>query len=279
MKKLIRDPICLRGRRRPRRRRARPGRDRHRLVERRRRRRPPTTTVRAASPETALAAEGATAKALTVNEIYTKDAPGRRLHQRRADDRADLAVQPLRPVRRAGRHATGSGFVIDDDGHILTNAHVVDGSDKVTVRVGGEDGQTFDAEVVGTDPSTDVAVLQVDSGADQLQPLELGSSAGVEVGDPVVAIGNPFGLDRTATAGIVSAVQRADQRPERLHDPRRDPDRRADQPRQLGRAADRLRGPRDRDQLADRVRRPVGRQRRDRLRGPDRHRPARSPSS
>ncbi len=82
------------------------------------------------------------------------------------------------------------------------------GSDNVTVRVGGEDGQTFDAKVVGSDPSTDVAVLAVDSGSDQLQPLELGSSSGVKVGDPVVAIGNPFGLDRTATAGIVSAVQR-----------------------------------------------------------------------
>ena len=98
--------------------------------------------------------------------------------------------------------------MIDNDGHILTNTHVVAGASNITVRVGGEDGQTFDANVVGTDPSTDVAVLQVDSGADQLQPLALGSSAGVKVGDPVVAIGNPFGLDRTATAGIVSAVQR-----------------------------------------------------------------------
>ena len=98
--------------------------------------------------------------------------------------------------------------MIDNDGHILTNAHVVAGSSDVNVRVGGEDGQTFDAKVVGADPSTDVAVLQVDSGADELQPLTLGSSSGAKVGDPVVAIGNPFGLDRTATAGIVSAVQR-----------------------------------------------------------------------
>ncbi len=98
--------------------------------------------------------------------------------------------------------------MIDGDGHILTNAHVVDGTDSVTVRVGGEDGQTFDAKVVGADPSTDVAVLQLESGADELQPLTLGSSDGVKVGDPVVAIGNPFGLDRSATAGIVSAVQR-----------------------------------------------------------------------
>ncbi len=98
--------------------------------------------------------------------------------------------------------------MIDTDGHILTNAHVVEGSDAVTVRVGGEDGDTFDAKVIGADPSTDVAVLEVTDGADQLEPLELGSSGDVEVGDPVVAIGNPFGLDRTVTAGIVSAVQR-----------------------------------------------------------------------
>ena len=98
--------------------------------------------------------------------------------------------------------------MIDNDGHILTNAHVVDGASTVTVQVGDEDGDTYDAKVVGDDPSTDVAVLQVDAGADQLTPLELGSSEGVQVGDPVVAIGNPFGLDRTVTAGIVSAVQR-----------------------------------------------------------------------
>ena len=91
--------------------------------------------------------------------------------------------------------------MIDNDGHILTNNHVVAGSDNVTVRVGGEDGQTFDAKVVGSDPSTDVAVLAVDSGSDQLQPLELGSSSGVKVGDPVVAIGNPFGLDRHRDRG------------------------------------------------------------------------------
>ena len=92
---------------------------------------------------------------------------------------------------------------------MLTNAHVVDGADDVTVRVGGEDGDTYEARVVGTDPSTDVAVLEVDvrrrpaSAADPWQLLR-----GRAVGDPVVAIGNPFGLDRTATAGIVSAVQR-----------------------------------------------------------------------
>ena len=99
--------------------------------------------------------------------------------------------------------------MIDNEGHILTNAHVVDGASDVKVTLGGSDGQTYDAKVVGTDPSTDVAVLKVDAARRQLQPLPLGdSSSQVKVGDPVVAIGNPFGLDDTATAGIVSAVQR-----------------------------------------------------------------------
>ena len=105
--------------------------------------------------------------------------------------------------------------MIDNDGHILTNNHVVAGADQVTVRVGGEDGQTFDAKVVGTDPSTDVAVLKVDAGRPAEAAATLGDSPAVQVGDSVVAIGNPFGLDRTVTAGIVSAVQRQIDAPER----------------------------------------------------------------
>ena len=163
-----------------------------------------TTTVPAGSaPETALASNSG--KAETVNQIYNQDAPGVVFITAQQKPQPT----PFNPFGQSqGGTATGSGFVIDNDGHILTNNHVVAGSDNITVRVGGEDGQTFDAQVVGTDPSTDIAVLKVNSGTDQLKPLELGSSAGVKVGDPVVAIGNPFGLDRTATAGIVSAVQR-----------------------------------------------------------------------
>jgi S1-C subfamily serine protease len=163
-----------------------------------------TTTLPATAPQTALASSDG-GRALTVNQIYSQDSPG--VVYITAEQKAQPS--PFNPFGQSqGGTATGSGFVIDNDGHILTNNHVVAGSDNVTVRVGGEDGQTFDAKVVGSDPSTDVAVLEVNSGSEQLQPLELGSSAGVKVGDPVVAIGNPFGLDRTATAGIVSAVQR-----------------------------------------------------------------------
>jgi putative serine protease PepD len=100
----------------------------------------------------------------------------------------------------------GSGFVIDKAGHILTNFHVVDGAKEVFVNFSGND--KYKARVVGTDPSTDLAVLQIDAQSRALTPLPLGNSDAIQVGSPVVAIGNPFGLDRTVTAGIVSALQR-----------------------------------------------------------------------
>lgn len=106
-----------------------------------------------------------------------------------------------------GGEATGSGFVVDKDGTIVTNAHVVGEAEDVQVRF-KEDGDLVDAKVVGTDPSTDVAVLKVDPSDADLQPLPLGSSGDTEVGDAVVAIGNPFGYTRSVTTGIVSAKQR-----------------------------------------------------------------------
>ncbi|HEX6117340.1 MAG TPA: trypsin-like peptidase domain-containing protein [Solirubrobacterales bacterium] len=105
------------------------------------------------------------------------------------------------------RTATGSGFVLDEEGHVLTNAHVVDGADEVRVSI-GEDGDPVPAKVVGADPSTDLALLDADADSADLHPLPLGKSSGLAVGDPVVAIGNPLGLDHTATAGIVSALGR-----------------------------------------------------------------------
>jgi S1-C subfamily serine protease len=103
--------------------------------------------------------------------------------------------------------STGSGFVIDDEGHIVTNAHVVDGARDINVTLGADE-DPIEAEVVGVDTSTDIAVIKIDPPEGGVNPLDLGDSSEVEVGDPVVAIGNPFGLDRTVTAGIVSAVQR-----------------------------------------------------------------------
>jgi putative serine protease PepD len=100
--------------------------------------------------------------------------------------------------------ATGSGFVVSPDGYIVTNDHVVDGATSVTAKIG--DGRTLDAKVVGTDPSTDLALLKVS--ASGLTPLTFGDSSSVQVGDPAYAIGNPFGLDRTLTTGVISALQR-----------------------------------------------------------------------
>ena len=104
--------------------------------------------------------------------------------------------------------ATGSGFLIHKDGTILTNAHVVEGSSKVTVRL-SETGDAIPAQVKGRDASSDLAVLKVDPKAvSSVTPVPLGNSSSAQVGDPVIAIGNPFGFTRTVTTGIVSAKAR-----------------------------------------------------------------------
>jgi putative serine protease PepD len=100
----------------------------------------------------------------------------------------------------------GSGFVYDTEGHIVTNDHVVDSGGSPTVTFWN--GKTYDARVVGTDPSTDLAVIKVDAPASMLSPLSLGDSGSLQVGDNVVAIGSPLGLPETVTSGIVSALHR-----------------------------------------------------------------------
>ena len=102
-------------------------------------------------------------------------------------------------------HALGTGFVFSKDGYIITNNHVVDGADKIMVKL--SDGSEHEAHVKGTDPLTDIALLKVD-GVDNLTPVVMGDSDKARVGDDVLAIGNPFGLGGTVTAGIVSAVKR-----------------------------------------------------------------------
>ncbi len=102
--------------------------------------------------------------------------------------------------------AGGSGFVYDDQGHIVTNEHVVDGAASISVSF--STGQTYEAQLVGSDASTDLAVLKVDAPASLLVPLALAESNDVAVGDAVVAIGSPFGLEETVTSGIVSALHR-----------------------------------------------------------------------
>ncbi len=104
------------------------------------------------------------------------------------------------------QQAQGSGFVYDSNGHIITNQHVVEGATSISVRFWN--GKTYKAEVVGSDPSTDLAVIKVDAPASVLTPLILADSNAVAVGDNVVAIGSPFGLENTVTSGIVSALHR-----------------------------------------------------------------------
>ena len=122
--------------------------------------------------------------------------------------RTEVSASPLESPDGGGGTATGSGFVLDDEGYVVTNAHVVDGARSVTIRPGEEDDR-IEAKVVGSDLDTDIALLKVSAAdARELQSLPLADSSRVRVGDQVVAIGNPFRLDRTATAGIVSALGR-----------------------------------------------------------------------
>ncbi len=112
-----------------------------------------------------------------------------------------------------GETATGSGFLVDDKGTLLTNAHVVEGSNDVSITL-NDNGDSIKADVKGRDPSTDLAVIRVDPDkVKDLKVLPLGSAKDAQVGDSVVAIGNPFGFQRTVTTGIVSAKQREIQAP------------------------------------------------------------------
>jgi S1-C subfamily serine protease len=105
-----------------------------------------------------------------------------------------------------GQAAQGSGFVYDEQGHVVTNQHVVAGANDINVRFA--DGATYPAELVGTDRSTDLAVIKVDAPASVFEAIRLGDSSALRVGDPVVALGSPFGLEGTITSGIVSALHR-----------------------------------------------------------------------
>jgi len=144
-------------------------------------------------------------RALTIEQVYKRAAPGVVQITATSVQKQTDPYGFFPPTTHVAK-ALGSGFVIDKAGHIITNDHVIAGAQKVQVSFSGSD--ELNASVVGKDASTDVAVLQVDARSRSLTPIPLGDSDDVQVGDPVVAIGNPFSLTRTATAGIVSAVQR-----------------------------------------------------------------------
>jgi S1-C subfamily serine protease len=157
---------------------------------------PVVTTVESPDATTPARFTADSGGGMSIQEIYETRGPGVvQVISAVSDDRFGAAPA-----------AQGSGFVIDKAGHVVTNFHVVEGAEAVQVNFSSDNG--VDAEVVGVDPSTDIAVLKIDAQDRALTPIPLGNSDAVRVGDAVVAIGNPFGLERTATAGIVSALQR-----------------------------------------------------------------------
>jgi putative serine protease PepD len=169
----------------------------------------PAATTTAATPTT-------TSDAPAPQPVSTHGLTARQIYQRSADSVAFITAQ----IRQASDNpfggvqtgtATGSGFVIDPKGLIVTNAHVVDGASSITVKLGDSPAQK--ATLLGKDESSDLALLKINPNGRTLKALTLADSSTVHVGDPTYAIGNPFGLDRTLTTGVVSALQRQIQAP------------------------------------------------------------------
>ena len=158
-------------------------------------------TVPAAATATATVNRPVAVKSGSVADIYEQTIPGV----------VEITAQSSAAGQPGGATATGSGWVLDSEGHIVTNQHVVDGASEVSVKF--HDGTEVQADVVGTDPSSDVALLKLTEVPDDLQPLDRGSSETLRIGDPVIAIGSPFGLEGTVTTGIVSAKNRQLQAP------------------------------------------------------------------
>ena len=162
-----------------------------------------TTAVAPAS--TAGTAQSVKDGALTIGKVYERANPSV------VEITVTTQAPAEGPMGSGTAQAQGSGFVYDASGHVITNAHVVDGAESAKVRFA--DGKSYDATVVGVDASTDLAVLKVNAPASALHPIALADSSQVAVGDVVVAIGSPFGLENSVTAGIVSALGRSMQAP------------------------------------------------------------------
>jgi S1-C subfamily serine protease len=168
----------------------------------------PSTIETVQPQESSAPASFAEKQRLSINEIYRQSAPGvvQITTTSVQEVPADPFLSPFGFPEQQEQRALGSGFVIDKSGHIVTNYHVVQGARDIEVSFSNRD--SVKARLVGQDPSTDLAVLKVDVDARALTPLKLGDSDRVRVGDSVVAIGNPLGLERSVTAGIVSALHR-----------------------------------------------------------------------
>jgi S1-C subfamily serine protease len=167
-----------------------------------------TTVRQVITPTSSAPVSFAGGKALSINEIYRRWASG--VVQITSTSVVNVQQDPFfgnpfaSPTQT--QESLGSGFVIDKAGHIVTNYHVIEGAKAVNVSF--SNGDNVKAHIVGTDPSTDIAVLQVSAHSRALTPLVWGNSDAAQVGDSVVAIGNPFGYSRSVTAGIISAINR-----------------------------------------------------------------------
>jgi putative serine protease PepD len=160
-----------------------------------------TTTV--VQPATrASTAAATTTNSLSVQDVYKRTYQG--VVEITATTNGSSSSFPF--DRQQSQQAQGSGFVYDSSGDIVTNYHVIEGASSLKITFW--DGSSSTATVVGSDPSTDLALLKVDAPASKLHPLVLADSSKVQVGDGVVAIGSPFGLEETVTSGIVSALNR-----------------------------------------------------------------------
>jgi putative serine protease PepD len=164
-----------------------------------------TTTVTEAT--TAAAAQRSDASGgLDARTLYANANPGVVDITSRGISSSGDSASPFGDPNQSGSTATGTGFVVDGKGHIVTAAHVVEGASSISVKF--QDGTTRTAKVLGTDEATDVAVLSVDPSGLTLHPLALGSSASLSIGDQVAAIGDPFTYDRSLSTGVVSGLDR-----------------------------------------------------------------------
>jgi S1-C subfamily serine protease len=148
----------------------------------------------------------------TVHDVYERDAPGVVYVSASGVSEAQSPSEFLKGESAPRGPASGSGFQIDGNGTILTNWHVVANASKITVSL-DEKGKTVNATVVGRDPSRDLAFLRIPTAGLTLHPIAMGDSNAVQVGEPVMTIGNPFGYTRTLTTGVISALERHIQAP------------------------------------------------------------------
>jgi putative serine protease PepD len=165
-----------------------------------------TTTTITQAPTTAAASDSSSASGLDASALYANTAAGVVDITSNGVTDSSQSNSPFGAPQQQDTTATGTGFVVDGKGHIVTAAHVVDGASSITVTF--QDGKTRKATLLGKDNATDVAVLSVDPSGLTLHPLTLGSSASLNVGDPVAAIGDPFTYQRSMSTGIVSGLDR-----------------------------------------------------------------------